>query len=315
MDIFLHSVVTLFAGLFLPLTQTAEARQVSFGAPAAQILFGGDMMFDRSIRTTIEKKGGDYVFSCLHDLFKQQDLVVANLEGPITDHASISQFSEPGDGNNYTFTFPPSTAALLYKHNVRMVNLGNNHIMNFRIEGLISTKKYLGDAGVKYFGDPDLPDPDRPVRLMINNIPFSFITWSDWTSDNTDLTAAAVRKEKDAGRIVVVYTHWGEEYQSATDHEKRLARSLVDAGAEIIVGSHPHVVQEHELYTPRLDDGATSKHIYYSLGNLFFDQYWESAVSHGLMLEVVFGPKGIQSVKEIPVALQKDRRTCPIVTN
>ena len=102
---------------------------------------------------------------------------------------------------------------------------------------------------------------------------------------------------------MVVYTHWGEEYVPATDFEKRLAHNLIDGGAEIVIGSHPHVVQEHEVYN--------GKHIYYSLGNLIFDQYWEPAVSHGLMLEIVFDPNGVASIKEIPVELQKDRRTCP----
>src|SRR5262245_30399393 len=92
--------------------------------PLAEVLFGGDMMFDRTIRTTIEQKGGDYIFSCLDDILFSNDLVVANLEGPITQNASVSQNSQMGDGNNFTFTFPPSTAALLYKHNVRLVNLG-----------------------------------------------------------------------------------------------------------------------------------------------------------------------------------------------
>lgn len=269
----------------------------------ATILFGGDMLFDRSIRTAIEQKGGAYIFSCLDPVLSGKDLVVANLEGPITTNASISQNSIPGDGNNFTFTFPPSTAKLLYDHNVRMVNIGNNHILNFRRAGLLQTKQYLNEAGVEYFGDPDLSDMEKVVRKDIKNIPFSFVNWSDWTSDNTDITAAAVKKEHDAGRVVVVYTHWGEEYVPATDREKKLAHNLIDEGADIIIGSHPHVVQEHEIYK--------GKNIYYSLGNLIFDQYWMDSVMHGLMVEVVFTEDGVRLVKEIPVVLQKNRQTCP----
>jgi poly-gamma-glutamate synthesis protein (capsule biosynthesis protein) len=271
--------------------------------PHARILFGGDMMFDRTIRIAMEEKGGDFILSCLDSVLKGKDLVVANLEGPITTNDSISRNSMPGDGNNFTFTFPPETARLLYDHNIRMVNLGNNHIMNFRRAGLLETKKYLDEAGVDYFGDPDLSDMDRVVRKDINGIPFSFINWSDWTSDNTDITAMAVKKEHEAGRVVVVYTHWGEEYVPATDRQKKLARNLIDEGAEIIIGSHPHVVQEHEIHK--------GKHIYYSLGNLIFDQYWMDAVTHGLMVEVIFTKDGVRLVKEIPVVLQKNRQTCP----
>src|SRR5262245_41643103 len=116
---FIAAGVLIAAGLYVQGHHTEI--QIPGLNPYAEILFGGDMMFDRSIRTTIEQKGGDYIFSCLDDVFHSNDLVVANLEGPITDNPSISQNSKMGDSNNFTFTFPPSTAALLYKHNVRLV--------------------------------------------------------------------------------------------------------------------------------------------------------------------------------------------------
>jgi len=273
-------------------------------APQAHVLFGGDMMFDRSIRAAAVQHGGDYLFACLDPLFSKADLVVANLEGPITDNASISLDSLPGDGNNYTFTFPTTTAPLLYAHHVGLVSIGNNHIMNFSRDGLEQTKAYLQAAGVQYFGDPDAVEADRVARLSVNGIPFSFVNWSDWTSDNTDHTAAQVRAEKEAGRVVVVYTHWGEEYVPPLDRVRRLAHSFVDAGADIVVGGHPHIVQENEVYQ--------GKHIYYSLGNLIFDQYWNEAVSHGLMLDVTFDKTGVQNITEIPVQLQRNRQTCPV---
>src|SRR3989344_9543625 len=120
----------------------------------ATIIFGGDMIFDRSVRRVIDVKGGDFIFSCIDGVLEDADLVVANLEGPVTERASISASSTPGDAFNYTFTFPPSTAELLYGHNIRMVNLGNNHILNFGWEGARSTAAYLQEAGIAYFGLP-----------------------------------------------------------------------------------------------------------------------------------------------------------------
>jgi poly-gamma-glutamate synthesis protein (capsule biosynthesis protein) len=70
----------------------------------------------------------------------------------------------------------------------------------------------------------------------------------------------------------------------------------------MVIGSHPHVVEEHELYK--------GKYIYYSLGNFIFDQYWDDAERDGLLLRVVFDPSGVQSVREIPIELEHDRRTC-----
>lgn len=108
-------------GIFYFLSQNQEAK----------ILFVGDMFFDRQIRKIIYSKGEDYIFSCVHDFLKEADAVVGNLEGPITEKASISLVSQPGDSNNFTFTFPTITAKLLAKNNIKIVSLGNNHIGNF----------------------------------------------------------------------------------------------------------------------------------------------------------------------------------------
>lgn len=305
----IQHVLAICIGFLLSIVPVAEATYVQVMRPLtlrheATVLFGGDMMFDRTIRTTIDEKGGDYIFSCLDPILRDADLVVANLEGPITSTSSVSVGSEVGGVGNYTFTFATSTAELLWRHNIRLVSIGNNHIMNFSLWGLLETKAWLSKADVAYFGDPDLPEVERVERMSIRGIPFSFVNWSDWTSDKTDHTVAQVREEAESGRIVVVYTHWGEEYVPATERMKQLARSFVDAGASIVIGSHPHVVQEHEQYN--------GKDIYYSLGNLFFDQYWNEEVRTGLLLKVQFDKRGVKAIEEIAVHLKRDRRTCPI---
>jgi len=302
------TVVMAVLWLLLSFTDTSNPVRSYVGFPPALVqqkatfLFGGDMMFDRSIRLAMERENDDHVFSCIKDLLGRVDLVVANLEGPITSHPSKSVGSEIGGEWNYTFTFPTSTAAMLARHNIRLVNLGNNHIMNFSLEGLLETKRWLDDADVKYFGDPDLGEEERVERMSIRGIPFSFANWSDWTSDKTDHTVAQVRKEVEAGRITIVYTHWGEEYEPPPARVRQLAHSFVDVGASLVVGSHPHIVQEHELYK--------GKYIYYSLGNFVFDQYWDESVRRGLLLNVTITPTGSVSVEEIPIDNQRDRRTC-----
>lgn len=296
--------ITLFVSGLVP----SFGREVSYfmtrivPPPHVSIVFGGDMMFDRTIRTAMREHGDDHIFSCITATLKKADLVVANLEGPITNHESVSEGSIPAGENNYTFTFPPSTAPLLKRHNISLVNLGNNHMLNFSREGLLQTKEYLTEAHVRYFGDPDSGEAERVARIRIYGVPFSFVNWSDWTSDKTDHTVQQVQKEAELGRVVVVYTHWGEEYVPATKRMKTLAHQFVDAGASIVIGSHPHVVQEHEVYE--------GKHIYYSLGNFVFDQYFADAVMNGLLLDVEFERTGVVRVKEIPITLGKDRRTC-----
>jgi poly-gamma-glutamate capsule biosynthesis protein CapA/YwtB (metallophosphatase superfamily) len=171
----------------------------------------------------------------------------------------------------------------------------------------LETKQYLEKAGVVYFGDPAASENDKVARLNLQGILVSLVNWSDWTSDKTDHTVAQVRKEAEEGRAVFVYTHWGIEYAAtSTPRMQELAHEFIDAGASMVIGSHPHTVEEHERYK--------GKDIYYSLGNLIFDQYFSDAVTHGLLLRVEFTRGGVSKVQEIPVLLDTDRRTCPITT-
>ncbi len=271
----------------------------------ARILFGGDMMFDRYIRETIESRGDDYVLSCIKPLFQKADLVVANLEGPITQEPSKSLGSVVGSPNNFKFTFPVSVAPMLYESNIRLVNLGNNHIDNFGTEGVFSTLEELNKAGVEYFGDPI---SWTVAKKTIGNVRIAFVNYNEFIrptiGSSASTTIAQIRAARESGYIPVVYTHWGAEYATTSSARLHsLAHQFIDMGAEIVIGSHPHVVAESEVYK--------GKHIYYSLGNLVFDQYWNEAVRRGLVVEVHFDGLGVLSVKEIPVNIFRSGITCP----
>jgi len=292
-----------FLGALFP-TVAAVPVPVSIFSPApphATVLFGGDMMFDRTIRSTMEEEGDDFIFSCLNEILQNADLVVANLEGPITEHASMSLGSEIGTLANFTFTFPLETAALLARHNITLVNLGNNHIQNFGWDGVRSTVTALSHAGVGYFGDP----PHYGVAEEdINGVPLTFINYNEF-GGNAAAVVAQIKEARVQSRLPIVYAHWGIEYATTSSaYSRELAHSFIDAGASIVVGSHPHVVQEHEEYR--------GSHIYYSLGNFIFDQYWNDTVRTGLMLRVIFNSDGVEHIQEIPIELRRDRRTCVI---
>ncbi len=273
--------------------------------PRASVIFGGDMMFDRAVRTTIEKNGGDHIFSCIKDVLANADLVVANLEGPITANASKSVGSVVGSPQNFIFTFPLSIAPLLAKHHIDMVNLGNNHIMNFGASGARSTRTILDAVGVRYFGDPL---SSNVATSSIANVSLAFISYNEFIGDahkSASTTIAQIKAARARGELPVVYTHWGIEYRPiAPRYVRDIAHRFADAGAAIVIGSHPHVVEDHETYR--------DVPIYYSLGNFIFDQYWEDAVRRGLLLRVVFTPEGVESIQEIPTWIGRDRRPCPI---
>lgn len=269
-----------------------------------KIIFVGDMFFDRTIRKVMYAKGGDHVFSCIGDFLKNSDLVVGNLEGPVTEKASVSLLSQVDTPQNYTFTFPTNVPSLLHKNNIRLVNLGNNHIGNFGKEGIASTKKYLDQAHVNYFGLPAealAEEGGLVYRTKLGGTKLSFISYNEFGGEAPEKVAEKIVKEKKEGQTVIVYTHWGEEYVAPPTRVKNAAKLFAKSGASLIVGSHPHVVQEKEQIGDTI--------VYYSLGNFIFDQYWNKEVSTGLVLEVNF--KGEEfTVSEHKVSINRDGRTC-----
>lgn len=271
----------------------------------ASVIFGGDVMLDRTIRSAIERNGGNFVFSCLNTLLHEADLAVVNLEGPITENPSISLGSVVGSPENFTFTFPLETPHILKGANIWMVNIGNNHILNFGWDGVRRTTKELRDAGMHYFGDPT----DQNVSYeRIHGVPIAFINYNEFAPQGWRESVSTTIEQVIAARrdqyVPVVYAHWGDEYEPAPERIKEWARAFIDAGAEIVIGAHPHVVQEHEVYK--------GKYIYYSLGNLVFDQYWNENVRRGLLLHITFTQDGVERLEEIPIDNQNGPRPCAV---
>lgn len=276
-----------------------------------KILFVGDMFFDRYIRQVGQRKGEDFIFSCIKNFLKDFDLVVGNLEGPITDNPSISLGTEIGSLNNYVFTFPSSTAKLLADNNIRIVNLGGNHIDNFGPKGIASTKKYLGKAGVNYFGG--IIGDESTYLANASGAKISFVSYNEFSGAAPERIAQKISEEKADNRMVLVYAHWGDEYSEIPEHVKDAAKLFAKSGADLIVGSHPHIILPSEYFSFAQDKEAV---VYYSLGNFIFDQYWDEQVKTGLVLEVKIkngnlpdGKAGIDII-EHRVSLLSDGRTC-----
>ena len=241
-----------------------------------QLLFIGDIMLDRGIRYYAQKNGGkDFIFEKISSTLLESDLVIANLEGPITNNKSVSLGTIPGSENNYFFTFEPSWANVLYKNNIKAVNLGNNHILNFGQNGLESTEKYLGYANIKYFNSPS---GSRSVNLLINGIKVALVGFNEFSQQNeseSQNTINEIKRVKEQSDIIIVFSHWGVEYSSTVDETiKNVAHSFIDSGADLVIGCHPHVVQPSEVYN--------GKRIYYSLGNFIFDQHFNKDVRKGM---------------------------------
>lgn len=264
------------------------------------ILFVGDMMFDRYIRKISNKHGNEFLFSCIDPLLFKHNFVVGNLEGPITAKPSISIDSVIGSPENYSFTFPTSTAKLLFKHNIKVVSIGNNHINNQGTFGLTQTKEFLTDASVAFFGG--LAEDEKIYRTTEQGVPISFIAYNQFGGGKEESVKKSISEEKASGRLVIVYAHWGEEYKDVTESVRATAKNFVESGADLIVGSHPHIVQSNEMI------GETP--VYYSLGNFIFDQYFDKEVMKGLALSVTISKDHSLTSKEYSLLLGTDGRTC-----
>ena len=227
----------------------------------------GDVMLDRWVYRNISRNGATSLLEHVRDELRAADVAFCNLECPLSDEG-------PHDADNLCFRAPPGTAKVLTDGGFDIVSLANNHTLNAGRAGVLNTMQTLRDAGVQYCGlARDREQAADPVYLDANGLRLGFMAFSDldafgaYSRVGTDGKAHArrLRKAKEACDLLVVSYHWGEEYMSRpTTRQRKLAHLAVDAGADLVLGHHPHVLQGVELRR-----GAV---ILYSMGNFIFDQ-------------------------------------------
>lgn len=291
-----------FAGAtLLPAREGEDAARPAPPAPkSARILFLGDVMFDRAIRIAADAHGGyGYVLTELAPFIAVHDIAVFNLEGPVTENPSTSTGSIIGSLRNYIFTFSPAVPAALRSGastTTLVAGIGNNHIGNFGAAGIRSTETYLTQNSIGYFGSP--LEEHEPLFIDTPAGPLALVSYNQFSgrSDEASSSLRAISAAHDSGAFTVLFAHWGDEYAtSAPAYVKRLAREFVDAGADLVVGAHPHVVEMPDVYK--------DVPLYYSLGNAVFDQYWSAGVTCGLALSVTLREGALQSVREVPLLI------------
>lgn len=266
-------------------------------APAASFVFFGDLMLDRDTRALIKDKGIDWPTEKIQRLFWSQDYNIANLEGTITENNSVSVGSREDERRHFSFTFDPKTAQnFLLNNKINIVSLANNHSLDFGPSGLMETKKHLEDIGIAYLGDS--LRKENYLILEKNGTRIALVAYNQFQKSSEDEARENVRKVRLKSDVVILMPHWGTEYSLvANQSQAKLARRFIDAGADLIVGSHPHVTQNVEVYK--------NKAIFYSLGNFIFDQYFSEEVKSRLALGVVYEGSGF-TFYLIPLYLEKN---------
>ena len=202
---------------------------------------------------------------------------MVNLEGPITTNRSISNGV---GGARFSFTFSPKVTTTL-KENFDIVSLANNHTTNFGFEGLEQTKDFLDDAEIGWFGDPNNREGQKLSEIVEKNgITIGFVGHHQLVEQGFEHVIAEIRLIRPKVDLLIAYPHWGIEYVTSTPSslQKKEAHEMIDAGVDIIVGAHPHVIQPIEIYNGKI--------IFYSLGNFVFDQYFSLETMQGLLLKL-----------------------------
>lgn len=238
-----------------------------------KILFVGDVMLSRTIGTSI--LNGSDPFVNIKAKFDEYNIIVANLETV----ASESQFAFQNPSKLYTFNSPVSTLDTLTNNGIEIVSLANNHTMDFGTLALLNTMENLKNRGILYAGaGNNIQEAFAPKYILHEKTRIALLAFNDienWFSDASDYSAGSaffdkelIRKSLEEARsssdIVIVYPHWGIEYSlNNSERQAEYGRFFIDNGADIVIGAHPHVLQNSEEYN--------GKQIYYSLGNFVFD--------------------------------------------
>jgi gamma-polyglutamate biosynthesis protein CapA len=247
---------------------------------AISILQFGDMMLDRGVSKRMKEHGGlSYILDTLagaeNRFFQGVDIVTANLEGPFMQNR-IETTKE------IAFRFDPALIPELQTYNFNLFTLANNHSLDMRSSGLAESKQHLEKAGIPYYGNQFYVDEHSYLQKEIGGINIGFIGLNDthYTMDEAKVKEL-IETSQEQDDKTIINIHWGQEYKTKSNQrQQKLAHDFIDAGADVVIGHHPHVVQECEIYKNRP--------ICYSLGNFIFDQYFseETQFTIGLGLNI-----------------------------
>jgi len=247
------------------------------------LAFLGDVMLGRGVQPTAHS------FAYLEPYLQNADLALANLESPLST-------APPQPGSGYVLCAPPGSVRYLVSAGIDLLSLANNHRLDCGAAGLAETQSTLQSAGLGYIG----PDA-RPVYRILKGTRLAFLAF-DATGQlgpyDSAAAVQAVRAARQTGAVVIVSMHWGLEYQSgATPEQKEIASQLAQAGAALIWGQHPHVLQ------PAAWIGPGNTLVLYSLGNALFDQAGLANTRQSALVLVRLDTHGVLDLRPVPFVI------------
>ena len=293
--------------LYGVLNQLKASNRARKENKAYELIFVGDIMLSRSVGKMIEKRKNDarYPFALIAEELLKADMVFGNLEGPISNRGA-------NQGSIYSFRAKPRVVEGLQFAGFDILSLANNHIWDWGRDALTDTREILESNGIKGIGAGKNEEKANEHHIFdLKGTKIAFLAYTNLyprrleargenpgiSTFETEKVHNVIQRLKSEGiHLVIISFHWGNEYQNHSDgNQQKIARDLIDAGADLIVGHHPHVVQEIERYKSGV--------IIYSLGNFIFDQDFSKETMEGLMVKATIQKKKIVHIEPITIRI------------
>jgi poly-gamma-glutamate synthesis protein (capsule biosynthesis protein) len=281
-----------------------RTREVIPQPVQTRLLFGGDVMLSRWVgKIARERRDPASPLRDLAAVLSDADIAFVNLEAPFSDRGSVVE-------SGMVFKAEPDMIEALQAAGIDIVSTANNHARDCAGYGVEFTLDWLAAHGIATVGSAKTPElAHQGTVLTRNGIRFGFLayTYDQSNGNHTDIDPRVpvmdtgrmlddLRGLRERADVAIVSMHAGLEYSPAPNgQQKEFAQAAIDAGARIVVGHHPHVTQPWERYGSGV--------IYYSLGNLVFDQFQRAETQRGLLAETVFSGAALVHAGAIPVEI------------
>ncbi len=281
----------------------------------AKLIFVGDIMLSRSVGKKMAKESDwRWPFLKIGKWLSSADITFGNLEGPISDKGR-------NVGSVYSFRDDPRSIEGLKYAGFDVVSVANNHMSDWTSAAFEDTLVRLKQANIAYIGGGmNATEAYRPFVKNLKGTRFCFFGYTDIgprsfeASDNQsgmafldiDTASNDIEKYRSSCDLIIVSIHFGEEYKKqATQRQKTIVSALAQAGADLIIGHHPHVIGEVATL-PRGNSSNKNTFVFYSLGNFVFDQLFSKATRQGIALAVEVRDKQIVSLVPREIYINND---------
>ncbi|WP_238483673.1 CapA family protein [Anaerosporobacter faecicola] len=287
-------------------TQEVESDENNDSFDEIHMTFTGDVLFSASPLNKYDSGGGitSILSEDLLQKMKEADVTMVNLEFPFSNRGTQMKDKQ------YTFRADPARCSILNEMGVDVVSLANNHTLDFGTDALLDTLTTLEEYKIESVGaGQDLEEAKQPVSMEVGGRKLAFLGASrvipvtEWnataygpglfTTYDPTLLLEEIKATKENNDFVVVYVHWGiEKNDKPEEYQRTMAQQYIDAGADLVIGSHPHVLQGIEYYK--------GKPIVYSLGNYVFGH----TINQTVLLEVTINKENTCNLRVIPCEAQ-----------